>query len=316
MKEKVFLFYSLYVVFIGLLQFSLDGYFYQYITPESGWFSNKSVLIFAVISGIFLGNYAQNYLNVKNENPILNKLFKGLYISLGILFLTILFVPSCFRYCYPIMNGLGLILLLLIITSLVSIYIRTKRIYIFFSLGIFFLILGFVIFILKNFSLLPYNFITENSSKLGSGVEVIFLSLSMANLIKELKDSSEKAQNFALQKSEEMNELKSYFLSNISHELRTPLNTIMNLIELINGETDNNSIQKKCEIIKYSSQSLLSSVNDILDFSKIEKDEIKLEIADFDALKLFTEISNNITTRAQEQNLDFEFIIDSNVPKC
>ncbi len=315
MKEKVFLIYSLYVVFIGLLQFSLDGYFYQYISPDAGWFSTKSVLIFAVISGIFLGNYAQNYLNIKNENSTLHTLFNCLYISLGCLFLTIIFIPSFFKYCYPAMNVLGLILLLLIITSLVNIYVRTKRVYVFFSLGIFFLILGFVIFILKNFSLLPYNFITENSSKLGSGVEVIFLSLSMANLIKELKEISEKAQGLALQKSEEMNELKSYFLSNISHELRTPLNTIMNLIELINGETDSDSIQKKCEIIKYSSQSLLSSVNDILDFSKIEKDEIKLEIIDFDSHQLFNEIGNNIKTRALEKNLEFEFILDSNIPK-
>jgi signal transduction histidine kinase len=68
-----------------------------------------------------------------------------------------------------------------------------------------------------------------------------------------------------------MNELKSYFLP-IQLRLRTPLNTIMNLIDLINGETDSNSIQKSAEIIKYSSQSLLSFlVNDILDFSKIEK---------------------------------------------
>ena len=55
MKERVFLYYSLYVLFIGLLQFSLDGYFYQFITPNSGWLSNKSVLLFAIISGVFLG---------------------------------------------------------------------------------------------------------------------------------------------------------------------------------------------------------------------------------------------------------------------
>lgn len=53
MRQRVFLYYSLYVVFIGLLQFSLDGYFYQFITPNSGWLSNKSVLLFAVISGFF-----------------------------------------------------------------------------------------------------------------------------------------------------------------------------------------------------------------------------------------------------------------------
>jgi signal transduction histidine kinase len=39
----------------------------------------------------------------------------------------------------------------------------------------------------------------------------------------------------------------------------------------------NEDIKKKCQVIKYSSHSLLGSINDILDFSKIEKKELKLE---------------------------------------
>jgi signal transduction histidine kinase len=67
-----------------------------------------------------------------------------------------------------------------------------------------------------------------------------------------------------------MNDLKTYFLSNISHELRTPLNAIVNLTDSISSEVENED-QKKCQVIKYSSHSLLGSINDILDFSKIEK---------------------------------------------
>jgi signal transduction histidine kinase len=39
-----------------------------------------------------------------------------------------------------------------------------------------------------------------------------------------------------------MNDLKTYFLSNISHELRTPLNAIMNLIDL--SEVEDEKIKK------------------------------------------------------------------------
>ena len=315
MKQRVFLYYALYVIFIGLLQFSLDGYFYQFITPNSGWLSNKSVLLFAVISGFFLGNYAQYYLNVKQVSNRLYVAFNVLYACFGALFFVILFVPKWFHYGYPAMNALGLFLLVLIIASLVEIYSKTKQVYQFFTLGILSLVTGFVIFILKNFSLLPNNFITENSSKLGTGLEIIFLSLSMASLIKKLKEDRENLQNLALQKAEEMNELKTYFLSNISHELRTPLNTIMNFIESIKGETDSNSIQEKCEVIRSSSTSLLSSVNDILDFSKIEKGEIKLELVEFDAHKLFDEIRNNSTVQAQGKGLDFQYIPSPNLPK-
>ncbi|WP_290831366.1 ATP-binding protein, partial [Flavobacterium sp.] len=229
--------------------------------------------------------------------------------------LMIVFVPNWFKYGYPIMNVLGLFLLILIITSTVNIYLKTKKVYLFFTLGILSLITGFVVFILKNFSLLPYNFITENSSKLGTGLEVIFLSFSLASVIKDLKDERENQQGLALQKSEEMNEMKSYFLSNISHELRTPLNTIMNFIESIDGETDSKSIQEKCEVIRSSSTSLLSSVNDILDFSKIEKDEIKLEEGEFDIHKLLDEIKTDTLNRAQNKGLDFQYTQCQDLPK-
>lgn len=315
MKEKVFLYYSLYVLFIGLLQFSLDGYFYQFITPNSGWLSNKSVLIFAIISGVFLGKYAQTFLKVEKICKSLNFCYNLLYVFFACLMVVVLFVPNLFKYGYPIMNALGLFLLVLIISSLVVLYKTTGEIYQFFALGILSLVTGFVIFIMKNFSLLPYNFITENSSKLGTGLEVVFLSLSMASLIKKLKEDKEKLQTIALQKSEEMNEMKSYFLSNISHELRTPLNTIMNFIESIDSETDSKSIQEKCEIIKSSSSSLLSSVNDILDFSKIEKDEIKLEEAEFNFHELVLEIKSEIGLRAKNKNLDFQFFETNELPK-
>lgn len=315
MRQRVFLYYSLYVLFIGLLQFSLDGYFYQFITPNSGWLSNRSVLLFAVISGFFLGNYAQYYLNIKTISNRLYFGFQALYICFGVLFFVLLFVPNWLQYGYPAMNGLGLLLLVLICASLIEIYSKTKVVYQFFSLGILSLVTGFVIFILKNFSVLPNNFITENSSKLGTGLEIVFLSLSMASLIKKLKEDRESLQNLSLQKAEEMNELKTYFLSNISHELRTPLNTIINFIESINGETDSNSIQEKCAVIKSSSSGLLASVNDILDFSKIEKDEIKLEIADFDFHKLLEEVRKDILLRAEKKGLDFQFIQPTDTPK-
>lgn len=315
MKERVFLYYSLYVVFIGLLQFSLDGYFYQFITPDSGWLSHKAVLIFAIVSGVFLGKYAQTFLKVKKISSRLNFCYNLLYVLFAALLTMIVFVPPLFEYGYPIMNVLGLFLLVLIITSLLVLNKATGEKYHFFTLGILSLVTGFVIFILKNFSLLPYNFITENSSKLGTGLEVVFLSLSMANLIRKLKEDKEKLQTVALQKSEEMNEMKSYFLSNISHELRTPLNTIMNFIESIDNETDSKSIQEKCDVIRSSSTSLLCSVNDILDFSKIEKEEIKLEETEFNLHQLLEDIRSDVSLRAKSKNLDFQLFIPNGLPK-
>ena len=314
MKERSFLFYSLYVTFIGLLQFSVDGYFYQYFAPNNGWLSSHSVIIFATLANFFLGKYSQVFLNIKKYSYTIYRMFYVLY-GLNLLSITALLVyPKSLEYLYPVANVLGLFLLLLIIVSILVVYFKTKKIDKFFSIGVFFLISGFVIFILKNFSVLPSVFWTENSSKLGTGLEVIFLSLSMANLIRNLKNEKNELNRLALVRSEEMNDLKSYFLSNISHELRTPLNAIMNMIDSISVEVQDDKIRKNCQIIKYSSHSLLSSVNDILDFSKIEKKELKLESVKFDPARVLENLKNNAINRANDQGLEFQFSKSDAIP--
>ncbi len=315
MREQTFLYYSLYVVFIGLMQFALDGYFFKLIAPQSGWFNMHSVLIFAMIAGILLGKYSEVFLKVKQHNLFLYRAFNGVYVLAALLILVIVFVPSAFAICYPLANVLGLFVLILIISSVAHLYWNKKPVDLFYSVGIVFLIMGFGIFILNNFGQVPNNFFTLNSSKFGTGLEIIFLSLSMGNLIRNLKNEKEEFNRLALIRLEEMNELKSYFLSNISHELRTPLNAILNLTDSMLKESADEKFKQNCQVIKYSSHSLLSSVNDILDFSKIEKGELKLERVLFEPVKVLEHLKNNAAIRAKDQGLEFEFIKSDNIPE-
>lgn len=315
LKDRTFLYYSLYVVFIGLMQFALDGYFYQIVAPYSGWFSLHAVLFFAMIAGILLGKYSEVFLKIKQHNRTIYVLFNVLYVLAFLVILTIIFVPSLFAICYPLANVLGLLILLLIIASVIYLHYHNKPIDLFFSIGILFLILGFGIFILNNFGQVPNSFFTQNSSKFGTGLEIIFLSLSMGNLIRKLKNEKEELDHLALIRLGEMNDLKSYFLSNISHELRTPLNAILNLTDVISKEVVDEKLKQNCQIIKYSSHSLLSSVNDILDFSKIEKGELKIERVQFEPVKVLEHLKNNAVNRAKDQGLKFEFSKSDTIPE-
>ena len=314
MGERSFLFYSVYVVSVGLLQFALDGYFFQYLGPGGGWFSNHAVVLFAIISAGFLGKYSEVYLNIRQSNKILPWIFNAIYSVLGLLLLAVICVPGLLEYSYPSVNLLGLGVLVAIVVSIVILISKRITVDKFFITGIFFLILGFVIFILNNLSILPNTFLTQNSAKLGTGLEIIFLSLSMANRIKKLKFEKEELQNLALIRLREMNELKSYFLSNLSHELRTPLNAIMGLADTMANEANELKVRNTSNVIKASSVRLLNLINDILDFSKIEKGELMLENEVFDPMEILEQLRQSYKNQAEEKGLSFEFHIKNNFP--
>ncbi len=314
-KERSFLLYTFYVVSVALLHSSLDGYFFQYFLKDSGWFADRSLLLFAAISGVLFGRYTQVYSRVKDFSKPLNTAFNAVNGTIFLLIVGILVFDAGRPLYYPLVNGLGFALILLCTTGVTLSIIRKQPVDIFFGLGIASFTLGFIVFILNNFNLIPNSFITDNSAKLGTGFEILFLSLSMANRIRILRNEKEKAQNLALQRSEESNEIKSFFLSNMSHELRTPLNAILGLSQSIMKEISDEKIKENLEVIKYSSVSLLSSIDDILDYSKIEKGELNLEQKPFDLQKALTEIKALSYQQARDKGITFHYEENVQLPK-
>lgn len=314
-KEKSFILYVAYVVSIALLHSSLDGYFFQYLLGEPGWFADRSLLIFATVSAFLLNRYSQAFVQVKTFAKGLNTTINTVNISLILLLLGILIYDEGKPLYYPLVNALGFLGVLLAVASILTSYLKKKPVDVFFALGFTSLTLGFIIFILNNFSLIENSFLTENSAKLGTGLEILFLSLSMANRIRILRTEKEKAQELALQRSEESNEIKSFFLSNVSHELRTPLNAILGLSQTIMREIQDEKIKENLEVIKYSSVSLLSSIDDILDYSKIEKGELNLEQNPFDFQKVLNEIKLLSHQQTRDKGLKFSFEEKVQIPK-
>ncbi len=315
MREKIFLYYGLYVFSIGLMQAALDGFIYQYILTEAGYLNSRMVLITALLSNFFLLKYCQTFLRISRRLPKFRNAYNAIYIVIAVLFVMTLMGSEVLAIVYPLSNLNGLLSLILILTSLFTLRFRGRSVDIYFSIGIFFLVVGLLGFVLNNLSLLPNNFYTLNSAKFGTGFEIVFLSLSMTNLIKVLRREKEKSQQIALEKSEEISELKTFFMSNISHELRTPINAIMGIAntELESKKLDSDQ-EASLKVIRDASYSLLSNVNDVLDFEHIEKNELVLHHVEFNPKETLLQISDNWKIKAQKKGLSYSIHIDESIP--
>lgn len=314
LKKKAFLYYGVYVFSIAFMQLTLDGIMHQYIFPGGGYINSRLVLITALFSNWFLLKYCESFLKIEERSRILKKGYNFAYAIIAILFVMPFISLKTLEITYPISNVNGLFSLLLILASTVTLKAKRVKIDSYFSLGIFFLVIGLLGFVMNNLSLLPNNFYTLNSAKFGSGLEVIFLSLSMTNLIRKLRIEKEHSQLEALKKSEEISQLKTYFMSNMSHELRTPINAIMGVAEDELDKVETTETKEAFELIKNASLSLLSNVNDIIDFEKIENNQLTLNNERFNPIEKLTQISDNWKTEAHRKGLSYQLKVDKNMP--
>jgi len=110
--------------------------------------------------------------------------------------------------------------------------------------------------------------------------------------------------------SDEANKTKSLFLANMSHEIRTPLNGIVGFTKFLTSTELNEEQYGFVDIIRKSSEDLLSIINDILDISKIENGYIELEEVYFNPMEEFENVIESYAANASKKDIDFSLWID------
>ncbi|MEO9532709.1 MAG: 7TM diverse intracellular signaling domain-containing protein [Crocinitomicaceae bacterium] len=207
LKDRAFFFYIAYVGAQALMQFTLDGYAFIHLFPSGGYLANHFVVFSAGTTIVVLLLYVSNFLNLKEKNPLMKKVFLVCQVLVILTILLSLIPGTTYVISYPVINGVSLVSIILSVVAIYRLKYKGHKVDNFFAIAFTVLITGAVIFILGNFNIIGNAEIAQAALKISSALEVAILSISMSNKYRALQKDKEEAQKIAMKSLEEQNAL-------------------------------------------------------------------------------------------------------------
>ncbi len=121
----------------------------------------------------------------------------------------------------------------------------------------------------------------------------------------------------AYRKLEDLDRLKSDFLSTVSHELRTPLNTIILLAHQLENPPAARDAERQARdvrILRGAAETLRQMIDNILDLAKLEAGQRDLHPQAVVVRELLQECANLLEPQAHEKALDLSVEFDPALP--
>ncbi|MBF0446182.1 MAG: nitrate- and nitrite sensing domain-containing protein, partial [Magnetococcales bacterium] len=151
---------------------------------------------------------------------------------------------------------------------------------------------------------------SEQEKALQEFLESVTAILSLVIAQKQIEEELNAAKNSAMEASK----AKSDFLANMSHEIRTPMNAIIGMSHLALHTELNRKQKDYVNKIYNAANALLGIINDILDFSKMEAGKLEIEKTPFRLSDVLDSVTDLISVKAREKDLELLLDIDSEVP--
>jgi two-component system, NtrC family, sensor kinase len=224
-KDKDYIVYCHYIFWVALTQATLLGYSHRFLWTDNVWLSKNMVIFCGAMSGIATIIFAKSFLRTR-------QIVRRLDIALNVTILmylaaiTVLLVGNK-ADAFKLVNMTAAIVSILIMIVAWVVYRKGHATaqYFLISWSIFFA--SILIFVFKDYNIVPYNMFTVHSVEIGSALEAIFLSFALAakiNILKKEKEASQAETLRSLQENErivrEQNVMLELKVNERTHELK------------------------------------------------------------------------------------------------
>ncbi|HYW95526.1 MAG TPA: 7TM diverse intracellular signaling domain-containing protein [Bacteroidales bacterium] len=264
LKERTYLFYSLYVISYALFA-SVDwGIVVKYLTYlPLKWHPDLYTVPFAMMT-IFLLLYARGLLETKKKEPFLDKLIVGAIVARVIIYFTGAIFKISLLYNPSIDN-------LLLFSAYAGAIVKYRNGYKparYFLIGLSFLYLGLILHSTQNTGLISYNIPTWFSMYKTGVVEMIFFSLALADRFRIMKQEQDRAQHRTIEFLRENGDLQEKMIRQLNENERLKDKLNLELEEKVKERTGeleeaNNVIVEINRFLEESNRKLAGEVKKI-----------------------------------------------------
>lgn len=293
-RDRNYMRYILFLLSFILWQLSFDGLGIKYFWGDIQWFIEHGSSMFIALTSLSALYFSRHFLNTPLYAPKIDRFIVLLMIISFVMVLASFYCP--YSKVIPFNASLALVLPLLLLIAGLSVLRHEYRAARFYVAGWSSLLIATIIFAFNKFDLIPSFYGINNVQQIGSAIEMIFLSLALADRVYLLqREYIEKLNslNITLREKVEcaLNEARlkdrlfvqqsrlaamGEMIEQIAHQWRQPLNTLA----LINqdlyvkyqlGKCDLKCFEQAHESIDTHLQYLSKTIDDFRNFYKTDK---------------------------------------------
>ncbi|TDQ82580.1 sensor histidine kinase [Sphingobacterium yanglingense] len=200
-REAHYYVYVSYIFWVTIAQLAILGLLGPLFSIENKWISERLLTFSGAMSGIAAIFFVKSFLQTAKESPkfnmLLNVFLIGYVVAIGLLIGGV-FIPA-YKMVNIVAGGGSTIVLILAFQLSQQKYRQTK----YFLVAWCIFLVSVLVYVLKDYNILPYNFYTLRAVQIGSVIEAILLSFALGDKINIYRKEKEESQTRELIISQE-----------------------------------------------------------------------------------------------------------------
>ena len=200
LRDASYFWYLMHISAFGLVLFTLNGFGFEYLWPNSPWLADHAVPLSICLALIGMQQFARVFLDLPKRWPAGNVVSLSIIAFFVVLGVAAIWLP--YRISTPLASRAVLLgVLWIAIASIVVLRKGYKPAQLFLLAWAMFL-LGTTVFTLVAFGILPKTLFTEYGVQIGSALEMLLLSIALGHRYGALRNENQRITGEANQQLE------------------------------------------------------------------------------------------------------------------